>query len=139
MLMEQQWDEIATWVETYGDDLYRFAISRIKDQDLAEDMVQTTFLAAFYAKETFAGKSEIRIWLMGIMKHKIMDHFREHSRFETPEDFSLLEQSTQADFNDRGMWREGQKNWRLTPQEMLEHEELQQVLWQCIQALPAGL
>jgi RNA polymerase sigma-70 factor (ECF subfamily) len=35
-----------TWVDHYGDYLYCFAISRVRDPSVAEDLVQETFLAA---------------------------------------------------------------------------------------------
>ena len=38
--------DIQDWVEEYGDTLYRFALSRVYDEVLAEDLVQTTYLAA---------------------------------------------------------------------------------------------
>lgn len=33
-----------TWVEQYGDYLYRYALSRIQDPSTAEDLVQETLL-----------------------------------------------------------------------------------------------
>ncbi len=41
-----------TWVDQYGDYLYRFALARIKDQAAAEDLVQETFLAALQVSAT---------------------------------------------------------------------------------------
>jgi DNA-directed RNA polymerase specialized sigma24 family protein len=35
-----------TWVERYGDNLYRYALLRLRSPDLAADVVQETFLEA---------------------------------------------------------------------------------------------
>ena len=50
-------DDPESWVEHYGDFLYRFALSRVKDPDVAEDLVQETFLAALRSRESFKGRS----------------------------------------------------------------------------------
>jgi RNA polymerase sigma-70 factor (ECF subfamily) len=45
--------DIENWVTRYGDYLYRFALSRVHQTSLAEDLVQETFLAALAGKENF--------------------------------------------------------------------------------------
>ena len=59
-----------SWVNDYGDYLYAF--KKLFSKDLAEDLLQDTFLAAFQAKETFKGKSTEKTWLASILKRKIM-------------------------------------------------------------------
>src|SRR5687767_14568300 len=68
------------WVDEHGDYLFKFALARLRDAAKAEDMVQETFLAALKGAERFAGRSAERSWLAGILKHKILDHFRKASR-----------------------------------------------------------
>src|SRR5688572_3118325 len=68
------------WVETHGDYLFNFAIGQVRDAGIAEDLVQDTFLAAFKARERFAGESSDRTWLVGILRHKICDHLRRACR-----------------------------------------------------------
>ena len=65
-----------TWVDKYGDYLYRFALSRVKDPVIAEELVQETFLAALRSLKNFQGRSSGRTWLIAILKHKIIDYFR---------------------------------------------------------------
>jgi RNA polymerase sigma-70 factor, ECF subfamily len=61
--------------------LYRFAVKAVRDPALAEDLVQETFLAALAgAGKRFAGRSSVRTWLTGILKHKIADALRERAR-----------------------------------------------------------
>ncbi|HID70194.1 MAG TPA: sigma-70 family RNA polymerase sigma factor, partial [Desulfobacterales bacterium] len=64
------------WLGLYGDALYRFAIIRVQDSFAAEDLVQETLLAADRSYENFSGKSTVRTWLTGILKHKIVDYYR---------------------------------------------------------------
>ena len=68
------------WVEAHGDYLFNFAIGQLRDASVAEDLVQDTFLAAFKARERFAGQSSDRTWLVGILRHKICDHLRRTCR-----------------------------------------------------------
>jgi RNA polymerase sigma-70 factor, ECF subfamily len=63
--------------------LYRFALKKVRDPDLADDLVQDTLLAALQAAHkgnSFAGRSSYRVWLTGILKHKILDAWRSHGR-----------------------------------------------------------
>lgn len=71
------------WVERYGDYLYNFAIGQVRNQAIAEDLVQDTFLAAFKARDRFAGNSSERTWLVGILRHKVIDHLRHGQRWQT--------------------------------------------------------
>jgi RNA polymerase sigma-70 factor, ECF subfamily len=68
------------WVEAHGDYLFNFAIGQLRDAGVAEDLVQDTFLAAFKARERFAGQSSERTWLVGILRHKISEHLRHTCR-----------------------------------------------------------
>ena len=69
-----------TWVDQHGDSLYRYALFRVREVQVAEDLVQETLLAALGAKDSFAERSAIRTWLFGILKHKNIDHIRKISR-----------------------------------------------------------
>src|SRR5499426_932035 len=72
--------DCAAWLDDHGDYLFRYAIFRLRDRTAAEDVVQETFLAALKAHGKFAGRGSERTWLVGIMKHKIVDHFRRAGR-----------------------------------------------------------
>lgn len=64
------------WVDKYGDCLFRYALSWVRDTQTAEDLVQETFLAALSSQNSFVGESSERTWLFGILKHKVIDHYR---------------------------------------------------------------
>ena len=69
-----------TWVDQHGDSLFRFAVSRVQDPETASDLVQETFLAALRLRDTYAGRSSVRTWLVAILKHKIADRLRKIGR-----------------------------------------------------------
>jgi RNA polymerase sigma-70 factor (ECF subfamily) len=56
--------------------LYRFALRATRDAELARDLTQEALLAAVAERSTFAGRSSLRTWVVGILSHKVMDHFR---------------------------------------------------------------
>lgn len=56
--------------------LYRYALPRVNDADIAKDLVQETFLAAWRNHEKFKGEISEKNWLYTILKNKIIDHFR---------------------------------------------------------------
>ena len=74
--MSEETLEPEKWVENYADMLYRYTLVRVKDPDVADELVQATLFAALKSQHTFAGKSTEKTWLFGILKHKTMDQFR---------------------------------------------------------------
>jgi RNA polymerase sigma-70 factor (ECF subfamily) len=48
--------------------------------DRVDDVVQDVFLAALNGLQTFAGRSSLRTWLLGIARHKIEDIYRQRLR-----------------------------------------------------------
>ena len=60
--------------------LLRYASLQLRDAGAAEDAVQDTLIAALEGLDRFSGKSSLRTWLTGILKHKIIDHMRRQSR-----------------------------------------------------------
>ena len=127
-----------TWVDQYGDALYRYALMRLKNPAVAEDMVQETFLAALKARDRFAGKSAEKTWLIGILKHKIIDHFRKSKREYVVEDINAEADRQDHFFDPQGSWNTPIRQWE-RPNEALEQEEFWQVFSACVSALPTHL
>jgi RNA polymerase sigma-70 factor (ECF subfamily) len=48
--------------------------------DLADDLAQEVFLAAWTHLTGFRGESSLRVWLLGIARHKVEDHYRSRLR-----------------------------------------------------------
>ena len=56
--------------------LYAYARRALSDKELARDLVQDTLLAALQKPEGFEGRSTLRTWLISILSHKVIDHYR---------------------------------------------------------------
>lgn len=123
------------WLTEHGDILYRFALGRVRDPQTAEDLVQDTFLAAMKGAKSFSGRSKERTWLVGILKHKIIDHFRKHKRMFLSEDLELKEQDPEAFLDRKGNWTVGQSAWITQPETALEMKEFWTHLNGCLEHL----
>ena len=64
------------WVSSYKGYLYNYTKQRINDAMVIEDLIQETFLAGLKSQHRFKGDATERTWLTGILKHKIIDHYR---------------------------------------------------------------
>ncbi len=132
----------ATWLDEHGDALYRYALTQLRDPHRAEDAVQETLLAGLVGHERFAGGASVRTWLIGILKHKVMDQFRRQMRevpLDDPDDVSEVDDSADdGDFSPSGHWRNRLADWG-NPQEALERGELIAFLQRCLDALPERL
>lgn len=63
---------------------------RVRQPDLAEDLVQETLLEAVRSLQKFAGCSSERSWLVGILKNKIVDYYRKLGRETSFTDLEFL-------------------------------------------------
>ncbi len=59
--------------------LVQFARRRLMDPALAEDLVHDVFEAVASGRAAFGGRAALRSWLVGILKHKIVDLVRQRS------------------------------------------------------------
>ena len=128
-------EDVENWANEYGDMLFRFALVRVGDENIAADVVQNTLLAAVTARDSFQGKSTIRTWLLGILKHKIMDYFRKRRKENLIFDSELATLGN-PEFTPDGMWLEKPREWNFTPEQVLENDEARKILWECIDMLP---
>lgn len=94
----------ANWVEEHGDYLFNFAIGQVRDTNIAEDLVQETFLAALKSQQNFSGRSSERTWLVGILRHKIYDHLRKTCRERAVRVEPLTSCDDDAAFEDSMAW-----------------------------------
>jgi RNA polymerase sigma-70 factor (ECF subfamily) len=62
--------------------LLRYAMLRLRNRHQAEDVVQDALLAALEGIGSFSGRSSLRTWVGGILKHKIADRLRAPGREE---------------------------------------------------------
>jgi RNA polymerase sigma-70 factor (ECF subfamily) len=64
----------------YADQLYRFALARLRSEGAAQDVVQETFLTVWQQAERYAGLASLRTYLCGICHHKVLDYERRRGR-----------------------------------------------------------
>ncbi len=117
--------------------LLRVAVLQLRDNDLAEDIVQDTLVAALQGAGGFSGRSSLKTWLTGILKHKIVDAIRRKSR--EPAFASLDEESQIEDFDALfdavGHWGNPPANWG-DPEAELSRREFFDVVEFCLDKLP---
>jgi DNA-directed RNA polymerase specialized sigma24 family protein len=92
------------WVDEHGDCLYRYALVRVRTPEVAEDLVQETLLVAARSQDKFAGRSSERSWLVGILKNKIVDHYRTLGRETSFTDLELAGAIGTRNFPRRRWW-----------------------------------
>jgi RNA polymerase sigma-70 factor (ECF subfamily) len=135
MKQEEMKNELSAWVETYTKDLYFWAFHKVSNAELAQDLVQDTFLAALEKAENFKGDSSPKTWLFSILNHKIIDHYRK--KVNQPSSFD--NQLFSSFFEAGGGWQENSKpkDWLDDPEEqVLDSPEFHKVLQHCLDALP---
>ena len=129
-----------TWVEEYGDYLFRYASSRMRDANAAEEVVQETFLAGVRYSSQYSGKGSVRGWLIAILKRKIIDHFRsrkKHAATAINGEDDAFDPSTIL-FDQQGNWKPGAFKWSPSPERDLEMSELTDVVQDCLKNIPQG-
>ncbi|QNN40214.1 sigma-70 family RNA polymerase sigma factor [Pedobacter roseus] len=129
-----------SWVEKYADYLYGFAMSRLRDEEVAKDLVQDTFLAGLQQAERFKGNSNEKTWLTAILKNKIADFYRKRSSGglkELKEKDAVQEQQDFFDA-DTGHWNEKYRPqaFGLEVDNPLLMKELGAILNGCLSKLP---
>lgn len=129
------------WVDLYGDHLFAFAFSRVRCRATAEDLVRETLLAALAARASVGGESSEKAWLTGILKHKVIGHFRRQSRRVdlsgeeadlTAYDYLFADETWKDHWTAETMPVE----WETTPEREIETGEFGIVLKNCLGELP---
>ena len=126
------------WVDEHGDVLYRYALERVRKQDVAQDLVQETFLAAVRTRDRFRGGSTVRSWLCGILKHKICDYYRKRGRETAFTDLEFLSNECPEKFVPEGYWvhMNGPKEWKPEADEVMHRDEFWKTMRDCLGKLP---
>jgi RNA polymerase sigma-70 factor (ECF subfamily) len=127
-------------IEEHRPYLLRYALLQLRDATAAEDAVQETLLAALQSASGFAGRSSVKTWLTGILKHKIIDHVRRQARerpLETPDDEPAegTHGGAEALFSEDGHWIDFPDDWP-APDKSLENAQFWRVFEMCVQVMP---
>ncbi len=129
-------EDPSVWVDLYGDYLYRFALARINDPTLAEDLVQETFVAALKSRRNFEMRSAAKTWLTAILKHKIVDCIRKRQRERIIDNEEALDRNLEAFFNEDGNWKIHPPKWENNPVKHYEQKEFLDILFDCLSGIP---
>ena len=133
------------WVENHGDALFRYTLRFISDTTTTEDLVQEVLLAALKGRKSFEGASSERTWLIGILKNKIIDHYRK-TNIENKS--ILFEQSLDIDDSDyitsgtdSGSWHPQRRpaHWAVDPNDPVEQQQFWEHLQKCLEGLDPKL
>ena len=131
--MNRKTGEFIGLIQIYTNDLFSYTFSKVRQKELAEDIVQETFVAAYESYDKFEGKSNVKTWLFSILKRKIADHYR--SAYKKSRDVSpdLIE----SYFDENHGWKSQYRptSWG-DEKELLDDEEFQKTLKDCFENLP---
>ena len=103
--------------------VYGFCMSLTRQQSIADDVTQETFIAAFRGISKMRGDN-VRSWLMRIARNKAYDYFRRQKR----------SRESSVD-EDRAMFRERLVSDTPSPHDVAMNSELRDALEHCVGAL----
>lgn len=119
--------------------LMRFAVLQLRDEQSAEDVVQDTLLAALEGRERFSGRSQLKTWVVAILRNKIVDRIRQRSREAPLPDLAEDDgDAFDALFAADGHWQEKPAAWG-NPEASLQQSRFYDVMELCMKALPENL
>jgi RNA polymerase sigma-70 factor (ECF subfamily) len=128
-------DDFARQVVELRPMLVRTARQRLRNDAWAEDAVSETLVAALENPASFTGRAALRTWLVGILKHKVVDQIRRHTR-ECQVDHAEDEEPEFGDLPGAlpGL-PEAHAEWG-DPQRRLEGRQFMAQFSECLKALP---
>ena len=122
-------------------DMMKFAHLQLRDETLAEDVVQEALAAALTSAKEFAGRSALKTWVFAILRNKIIDQIRLQSRTTNVSSFSQQEESLDETFETlfkaNAHWSPGNRpnDWG-NPEEALRQQRFWDVFDTCLKHLP---
>ena len=143
---ERAFDELVT--QQHGT-LIRLAMGYVANRDVAEEVVQDTWMAVIQSLNRFEGRSSLRTWICGILIHKAKDRGVREKRHTTFSDFEFYDDDHDeavdpSRFKQSGEWA---GHWAFppqpwddrTPETLLESKQAVDCMQQAIDALPVIL
>lgn len=133
--MDNVQSHIASWVNQHSDELYNWAYYKTSNKELAQDLVQDTFLAAHRSIDKFKGDSKAKTWLFTILNNKIIDHYRSavHRKMVTE---SRINADSDDNFDSEGNWNQQAIIQWNEEDHLLDQPEFLNVLENCLEGLP---
>ena len=123
------------WIDLYSDYLFNYTISRVSDREIAQDLVQDTFLAALKSMKNFKGEASERTWLISILKRKIIDYYRKINSNKGKAEVRI---SYNDDSETEGDWLEERvaDPFDKTAEDTIQNTELGDAIFNCLSKLP---
>lgn len=119
--------------------LMKFARLQLRNESWAEDAVSEVMLAALAKPQAFANRSQLKTWLVGILKHKVVDALRQKGRevcLTDQEDGSEEDPLDYLGFKADGHYVEPPAEWG-NPEQQTSSRQFFEVLEACVSHLPA--
>jgi len=129
-------------IESHRGYLIRYALSQLRDLQLAEEAVQEALLAALEGIGRFDGRSTLRTWLTSILRFKVIDLQRrlvaERAQVDIDAERLVDEHESWLDemFDETGHWRAPPQAWN-DPEAALEQRRFWEAFEKCLGGLPA--
>lgn len=122
------------WIDLYSDYLFNYTITRVSDREIAQDLVQETFLAGLKSMKNFKGEASERTWLISILKRKIIDHYRKINSNKGKAEVRI----NYNDAESEGDWLEERvaDPYDKTAEDTLQNSELGDAIHNCLGKLP---
>lgn len=74
---------------TYNKEVRQFVLSKVKNEQVAEDLLQEVFIKIYIKLDTFKGQDKIKSWVFTVARNTVIDYFRQKTNsrefFETDE------------------------------------------------------
>jgi RNA polymerase sigma-70 factor (ECF subfamily) len=135
-----QADVLSRSLEALRPVLLKMARLQLRNDGWAEDAVSETMLAALESAASFAGNSQVKTWVIGILKHKIVDQLRRGGREVSVE--AQMEaagvDSLDELYEPGGHRLAAPLDWG-DPEATLSRSQFFDVLQSCIENLPANM
>ena len=143
---EGAFDELVT---RHHSALIRMAMGYVADREVAEEVVQDTWMAVIEGLDRFQGRSSLRTWIFGIMIHKAKDRGVREKRHTNFSSFESLDEESDdmidpSRFHQSGEWA---GHWAFppqpwddqTPEKLLASQQAVNAMNKAIEALPQTL
>ena len=127
--------DFALQIETLRPQLLRFARTQLRNDAWAEDAVSESLVAALERPAAFGGQSQLKSWLIGILKHKLIDQLRRNTREAALSNSDDDEDVDDALFLPDGHWREAPQDWG-DPDAACSRQQFFDILQACCDHLP---
>ncbi len=131
---------IASQLAEHRGYLLRFARLQLRNDAWAEDAVSETMLAALAKPQSFGNRSQLKTWLVGILKHKVIDVLRQRRREVSlaDDEGDGTEEIEALMFKADGHYASQPADWG-NPEQDLSSRQFFAVLEACAEKLPAAM